>query len=156
VWASDGVDIKDYLLAEGSKSELTVGRHPDNDVMLPHNSVSRYHARIEWRHGQIAVTDVGSTNGTLLDGGLLDRHKSSPWPTAKVLQLGPSRLSLAPLGSQAEELPAAEAEQPPSVALPEGVVKVGRQREYRDAEALLARARQQLGAVVVPLGKSPQ
>jgi pSer/pThr/pTyr-binding forkhead associated (FHA) protein len=50
------------------KSELlSVGRRPDNDLVLPSGAVSKAHARIE-RHGdQFFVTDLGSTNGTTVN-----------------------------------------------------------------------------------------
>ncbi len=48
---------------------LTIGRGPDNDVMLPHDvRVSRHHCCIERRGGSFFVADLGSANGTHVDG----------------------------------------------------------------------------------------
>ncbi|MBI2894085.1 MAG: sigma 54-interacting transcriptional regulator [Deltaproteobacteria bacterium] len=47
---------------------LTVGREPDNTLPLPDGSVSRYHARFERRDGGVWVGDLGSTNGTIVNG----------------------------------------------------------------------------------------
>lgn len=45
-----------------------VGRGPNLDLTLPCNSVSKEHALIFERGGQLFVRDLGSTNGTYLNG----------------------------------------------------------------------------------------
>jgi signal transduction histidine kinase/pSer/pThr/pTyr-binding forkhead associated (FHA) protein len=45
-----------------------IGRHPTNDIELPFDAVSRYHARIEWQHGRPYVIDLRSSNGTFVNG----------------------------------------------------------------------------------------
>lgn len=47
---------------------LTLGRETDNDVALIDPKISRYHARIEPRDGAWVLSDLGSTNGTRLNG----------------------------------------------------------------------------------------
>src|SRR5262252_1865402 len=37
--------------------------------------VSRQHASIEWKDGRLFITDLGSTNGTLLNGRPLSPHQ---------------------------------------------------------------------------------
>jgi pSer/pThr/pTyr-binding forkhead associated (FHA) protein len=49
-------------------SPVTVGRSRDCDLVLEGEGVSRYHARIERRAGQLFVEDLNSANGTLVDG----------------------------------------------------------------------------------------
>ena len=51
-----------------SKSELTIGRRRDNHLCLPHLSVSGYHARIHGDPDCLTLEDLGSTNGTLVNG----------------------------------------------------------------------------------------
>lgn len=46
---------------------IRIGRGPDNDVVLPSQSVSRNHLRIERRGGSLHAVDEGSTNGTFLN-----------------------------------------------------------------------------------------
>lgn len=46
----------------------SVGRTPDQDVFLEHDSVSRRHARIDRAGDQYNVLDLGSTNGTFVGG----------------------------------------------------------------------------------------
>jgi hypothetical protein len=45
----------------------TIGRHPDNDIVIDDALVSRTHARIEYRRGRFVLCD-NSTNGTYLLG----------------------------------------------------------------------------------------
>lgn len=51
---------------------LTIGSAPERDVVVPHASVSRMHARGERRGDVIAVTDQGSKNGTSYNGRAWD------------------------------------------------------------------------------------
>ena len=47
---------------------LTIGRQAGNDLTLNDQQVSRQHARIELRDGQVVVTDLGRANGTFVNG----------------------------------------------------------------------------------------
>lgn len=49
------------------KDEVSVGRDPQNDLVIPDGSVSRRHARLLRRSAGWAVVDQGSANGTFLD-----------------------------------------------------------------------------------------
>ncbi len=49
-----------------------VGRAPGNDILLPSPHVSRRHAVIEKRGEQFALTDLGSRNGTRVNGQLVN------------------------------------------------------------------------------------
>ncbi len=46
----------------------TIGRRDDQGIVLSHPSVSRLHARIERGTWGVAIVDLGSTNGTVVDG----------------------------------------------------------------------------------------
>ena len=45
---------------------MTVGRSPDNDIVIDDPTVSRQHARITFDGNQFYVEDLNSTSGTLL------------------------------------------------------------------------------------------
>ncbi len=45
----------------------TVGRHPDCNVQLNVDRISRLHARFDNQDGQLVVEDLGSTNGTFVN-----------------------------------------------------------------------------------------
>jgi len=46
---------------------ITIGREPDNTIVLASDSVSRKHARIERIQDQRFIVDLGSTNGTFVN-----------------------------------------------------------------------------------------
>lgn len=47
---------------------IMIGRNDDCDIMLPDRQVSRYHARISWNHDHYEIEDLGSKNGTHVNG----------------------------------------------------------------------------------------
>ena len=47
---------------------VTIGRAPDNDVVVGDPATSGRHGRIEVRNGDFWMSDLGSTNGTLVNG----------------------------------------------------------------------------------------
>ena len=53
----------------------TVGRSQENDIVIPDPNVSRQHARLSRSDNGYVVEDLGSTNGTLLDGAPIDRER---------------------------------------------------------------------------------
>ncbi|MEM9381218.1 MAG: trypsin-like peptidase domain-containing protein [Planctomycetota bacterium] len=56
-------------------ARLTVGRSPDNDLALEGDafpSVSGHHARLDLEEGVLRVVDLGSRNGTLVNGKPID------------------------------------------------------------------------------------
>lgn len=50
------------------KSETTIGRWPDNDVVVDDRWVSRYHAQIHREEERYLVEDRDSRNGTFVNG----------------------------------------------------------------------------------------
>lgn len=60
-------DGSEYL-CEFDGSRLTIGRGADNDLVLADGRVSRHHARVTGRRGTLVYTDLGSTNGSRVNG----------------------------------------------------------------------------------------
>jgi len=56
---------QEFELAEGS---TTVGRSPENAIVLDASDVSRRHAKFEFSRGRLRIHDLGSTNGTRVNG----------------------------------------------------------------------------------------
>ena len=71
-----------------------LGRGVYNDVPLPEDSVSTAHAMLMQRDGKWNITDLGSRNGTYVDG---QRVTEGPLPGACELRLGNVRLVFRPL-----------------------------------------------------------
>src|SRR5690242_23969 len=53
---------------EFDKPEVTIGRVPGNDVVLPKGNVSKRHSRIVLKDNRFIVVDLKSTNGTYVNG----------------------------------------------------------------------------------------
>jgi len=53
---------------ELSKSELTIGRDVINDIVINDAEVSRKHVRLLLDSGRYRIEDLGSTNGTFING----------------------------------------------------------------------------------------
>jgi len=47
---------------------LTIGRDPGNDITIDDGQISRQHARITRQGGFLILEDIGSTNGTFVNG----------------------------------------------------------------------------------------
>jgi len=60
----------ELVLGEGGKTEASMGRADENDVVVKGNLISRVHARIDLRKNRFVLVDE-STNGTFIqpDGG---------------------------------------------------------------------------------------
>jgi len=59
---------------EGS-GPWTIGRSGENDIVISDPNVSRRHAKLSRLENGFIVEDLGSTNGTLLDGAPIDRER---------------------------------------------------------------------------------
>lgn len=73
----------------------TVGRHPDSHIFLDDVTVSRRHAEVARHGGGLVVSDLGSLNGTYVNGDRVEEQRLS---TGDVLQVG--RFKLLFVGSE--------------------------------------------------------
>jgi hypothetical protein len=62
----------------GAHNELLLGRHRDSDVVVTNRWVSRRHARLFFRDGIWVIQDLGSTNGTFVNGERVGRCALRP------------------------------------------------------------------------------
>ena len=65
------IDGVSFALA---KPSVTIGRLPECDVVVDDTGASRQHARIERTESGFVLTDLGSTNGTMLNGEPIQEH----------------------------------------------------------------------------------
>jgi phage tail-like protein len=68
---------------------VTIGRTPDNRLVLPHPLVSRRHAEIRLTDRGPLLTDLGSSNGTFVNGDRLLANQPRLLPNGAVFQIGP-------------------------------------------------------------------
>ena len=61
-----------------SEGETLIGRDPDAPVFLDDVTVSRHHAALHLDQGQLTVQDLGSTNGTYVNGKRTDSATIGP------------------------------------------------------------------------------
>lgn len=59
-----------------NKTEITIGRTKGNDIVLPKGNVSKQHTRIFKRDNGYYIVDMGSTNGTYVNGRKVANEQS--------------------------------------------------------------------------------
>ena len=57
------------------KDSIFIGRKSDNDLPLPHTSVSRQHAKVSAKDGHYHITDLDSTNGITVNGNKVTKSQ---------------------------------------------------------------------------------
>ena len=60
------------------RGPVTIGRAADNYLVLPDPDASRYHARIEAQDDGLWLTDLGSANGTRVNGAAVTPSIPAP------------------------------------------------------------------------------
>ncbi len=96
-----------------SQAEIVIGRDQRCDIALPDETVSLRHARLSYHHAQWWLEDLGSTNGTRLNGHLVGT------PTVVIhddqIECGKARLTIHlgsdPANPPTQKIPSLEEEQ---------------------------------------------
>ncbi len=65
-WKDAAGNPHELNLQEGDTAQ--VGRVATNDLVLKDRCISRHHAVIKWRTGAFEIADLGSVNGTIVNG----------------------------------------------------------------------------------------
>jgi hypothetical protein len=107
---SSGAAVSLYVIDSGQmiplsgREEFTLGRAAEGQPILPdidltpyrayEYGVSRLHTSIKFRTGQITVTDLGSINGTRVNGQKIVPHKPVAVAHGDILTLGKLKLQL--------------------------------------------------------------
>ena len=68
---------------------VRLGRHPDCTVQLDSNMVSRFHAQLVEFEGSVVLEDLGSGNGSFLNGKLIPAKTPSVLKDGDRIKLGP-------------------------------------------------------------------
>src|SRR5215210_3179084 len=72
----DGID-KGRVFRE-LPTPVTIGREEGNVLRLNDERVSRYHAKVQFDDGEIILTDLESTNGTRVNGNVIQIRRLRP------------------------------------------------------------------------------
>jgi transcriptional regulator with GAF, ATPase, and Fis domain len=86
------------VLGEG----LRIGKAPDNDLVLSDDTVSRHHCELARTAEGVRVRDLGSTNGTRVQGA---RVTEAVVPPGTVLKVGEVEIVLRPGARNVEVMP---------------------------------------------------
>ena len=104
----DGPQKGTVFSLEGSRT--TIGRKPDNDVVVPDEKCSGSHAEVVVEDGRHVLRDLGSRNGTHLDGRRVEEVVLTPFDTFQIgrvqIVFRDAEQSMAVDDVQVEELPA--------------------------------------------------
>ena len=79
---SAGVFSENFRL---NKPTITIGRATNNDIIIPEQTVSSKHATITIEKGSFFINDLGSTNGTFVNGS---RISSKLLKSGDIIKLG--------------------------------------------------------------------
>ncbi len=82
--ANDG---RTYPLSIGS---TVIGRGDQANLRLPDVGISRRHARLDYDGAQVVLTDLGSTNGTMVNGQRVSAVALNP---GDMIQIGTTTLT---------------------------------------------------------------
>jgi pSer/pThr/pTyr-binding forkhead associated (FHA) protein len=63
---------------ELTEQKITIGRQPDNDIHISDASVSSYHGELTLKGADYHFKDLGSTNGTRIDGKTIEEADLTP------------------------------------------------------------------------------
>jgi len=89
-------------------SVTTIGRRQECDLCIPLMVISRKHCEINQDQGQLRIRDLGSRNGTFLNGHKIDEAVLDP---GDKIQVGPLTFIIQ-IDNQPAELPTADAVHP--------------------------------------------
>jgi pSer/pThr/pTyr-binding forkhead associated (FHA) protein len=88
-------------------ARMTIGKAPGNDLVLSDDTVSRNHCELVRTGDGIQVKDLGSTNGTRIDGTRIQEAVLNP---GSVLRVGEVEIAVRPSAQRVEVLPSDKTE----------------------------------------------
>jgi len=95
-------------------SPVAIGRHPSCALAVPKSDISRRHAEVHFRDGHPWVRDLGSTNGTFVNGERIDGEQALR-PGDRI-EIGSSTITFCQIDAGQREAPGAIGEERTIVA----------------------------------------
>ena len=92
--------IGELSLDQLQSAVITIGRTPDNQIVVAHPQVSSKHAQIVKQVGDLFLVDLGSANGTFVRGQRLAPNQRVPVQSGEKVYIGPMPLVLHITGNQ--------------------------------------------------------
>jgi type VI secretion system FHA domain protein len=75
------------------RSPVRIGRSELNDLPLPQGFVSQWHAVVQFDDAEIRYVDLGSTNGSIVDGARVGKNQVVVLPAGTQVTIGALRLT---------------------------------------------------------------
>lgn len=88
--SKDNQILREYVLP----AETRIGRRHQNDLVLEDATVSGKHAVARIRGETLEIQDVGSTNGTYVNGDWVEAGTTHPLQPGDLIVIGPYRISV--------------------------------------------------------------
>ena len=92
--------IGELNLADLAQNVITIGRTPDNQIVVPHAQVSSHHAVLVRQGNDVLLEDKGSANGTFVRGQRLMPGQRVPVQHGEKIFIGPMPVLLQLTGQQ--------------------------------------------------------
>lgn len=133
------------------KGELSIGRAADNDIVLENPKVSSHHARLYFRSTGLGVMDLGSLNGTRLNGQPLASRQGTSFNVGDCIQIAEHSFAIRPTTQEAPAPPPIASQVRLSPTGPAGLVihEGGRQTRHALEKPLTSIGRSSQNEVVI-------
>lgn len=142
ILSMDGLVLKEIPL---NKERVTIGRKPQNDIQIDNLAISGEHAAIVTILNDSFLEDLGSTNGTLVNGQTVKKHFLK---NGDVIELGKYKLKYI---NETSAVAAGGADFEKTMVLRPGAVKPApAARDMGDTHADLDAQKQMAGAPPAP------
>ncbi|MCP4313404.1 MAG: FHA domain-containing protein, partial [Bacteroidetes bacterium] len=69
---------------EFNEGKLSIGRNPNNDIVIDNAGVSSHHAVIEKKDHSFLITDNSSKNGVFINGNRIEQHTLKYWDEIQI------------------------------------------------------------------------
>jgi DNA-binding NtrC family response regulator len=86
------VDGRELVHPLPNAANVTIGRSPSAEVQIDHRSVSRQHAVLTVVDGKLKISDLGSQNGTHVNGTALPPRTPTDLAVGVVFEIGEASL----------------------------------------------------------------